>query len=227
MIGDRAITKKEFELLAQRLERRIVALRVRTTGRVSNFSELLDTPASYVDQGNKFLMVHADEDRVTFDESSFLYFSDTPSDYSGQAGKGLIVNVGEDALEFTTLATSFVALADTPSDYSGQGLKILRVNDTPDAVEFGADLEDLEDVPTIAGESLKLLRVNTGETACEWVNMDDFLALADTPSAYTSQDDRYVKVNSVPDGLEFGRRIFSSDDAPTTEGDNGDIYCEY
>ena len=226
-IGDRAVTKKELEALAQRIDSRIVALRVRTTGRVSNLVELFDTPTSYQDQAGKFLLVHADEDRVYFEEAGITDLWDTPSSLSGESLKGLRVNVGETAFEFATMATNFLSLDDTPSVYTAEANSVLKVNATPDGIVFGANIEDLDDVPAITGEGLKLLRVNSGGTAVEWVDMDAFIDLADTPSAYTSQDDRYVKVNSTPDGLEFGRRIFVSDSAPTTEGDDGDIWIEY
>ena len=35
------------------------------------------------------------------------------------------------------------------------------------------------------------------------VQSSDFLTLSDTPSSYTGQGGKYIKVNSTPDGLEF------------------------
>ena len=63
----------------------------------------------------------------------------------------------------------------------------------------------LSDTPgSFSSESLKLVRVNAGETALEFVDpIDDFLALTDTPSAYTGHADKTVVVKGDETGIDF------------------------
>lgn len=64
----------------------------------------------------------------------------------------------------------------------------------------------LTDTPaSYTGEALKVVRVNAGETALEFVAAGGgtFLSLTDTPSAYTGQGGKLVAVNSGETALEF------------------------
>jgi hypothetical protein len=55
-----------------------------------------------------------------------------------------------------------------------------------------------------------------------------FLALTDTPDAYTDKALKLLRANSGEDAVEFGPAILVSDDAPQPgDGDNGDIFLEY
>jgi len=55
-----------------------------------------------------------------------------------------------------------------------------------------------------------------------------FIDLLDTPSSYQDGAERLVTVKSGEDGVEFGRKIFVSDDAPqAADGEDGDIWLEY
>lgn len=54
------------------------------------------------------------------------------------------------------------------------------------------------------------------------------LDLLDTPSTYVGKGEKNVRVKSTEDGIEFGRKIHVSDDAPESgDGEDGDIWLEY
>lgn len=53
------------------------------------------------------------------------------------------------------------------------------------------------------------------------------LDLEDTPSTYTDKALRLALVKVTEDAIEFGPRLFLSDDAPVDEGDDGDLWFEY
>ena len=62
---------------------------------------------------------------------------------------------------------------------------------------------DLSDTPnSYSGQATKIVRVNAGETALEFVD-PTFLALTDTPSSFTGAGSKLVKVNSGATALEF------------------------
>ena len=56
-----------------------------------------------------------------------------------------------------------------------------------------------------------------------------FTGLTDTPSSYTGQGGNFVKVNSTPDGLEFGTgggaNVTTSDTPPSSPSD-GDLWWD-
>ena len=64
------------------------------------------------------------------------------------------------------------------------------------------------DLPSFTGNADRVLSVNTGETAVEWIDppdtgADDFLTLTDTPGAFGTTG-QVLTVNSGADALEFG-----------------------
>ena len=62
---------------------------------------------------------------------------------------------------------------------------------------------DLSDTPnSYSGKATKIVRVNAGATALEFVD-PTFLALTDTPSSFTGAGSKLVKVNSGATALEF------------------------
>ena len=67
--------------------------------------ELTDTPASYVGQQGKVMVVNSGEDGMAFEAATsgnFLALSDVPGSYGGNAGRIPTVNTGETALEFVS-----------------------------------------------------------------------------------------------------------------------------
>ena len=82
----------------------------------------------------------------------------------------LFRSTGATGLEF--VEDTLTSLVDTPADYTGgvAGYRLV-VNSTPDGIEFIEDsFLNLSDTPAdYTGHGLKLVRVNTGETALEFV----------------------------------------------------------
>lgn len=90
----------------------------------------------------------------------------------------------------------------------------------------------LTDTPaSFSGAGLKLVRVNTGATALEFVDQasavsKSFLQLTDTPDAYTSQAGKAVLVNSGESAVEFGypdAKTIQGKGVDTTAPTNGQI----
>lgn len=106
---------------------------------------------------------------------TFLDLTDTPTTYTGQAGRFLTANLAENALEFADAAVF-------PS-FTGNEGKYLVVNATEDGVEWAdltvvASFLDLTDTPgTYSGQNGKLVAVNSGGTALEFVTMPDVEAV--------------------------------------------------
>jgi hypothetical protein len=51
--------------------------------------------------------------------------------------------------------------------------------------------------------------------------------LADFPKSYTGHGGKYLKVKDSANGVEFGRRIYVSTNAPTSgDGETGDIWLK-
>ena len=106
--------------------------------------ELTDTPASYVGQQGKVLVVNPTEDGMVFEAATsgnFLALSDTPVTYGGNATKLAVVTADETALEF--IDNALIRLIDTPSSYTGASEQLLRVNTGATGVEF-IDRSDIQ-----------------------------------------------------------------------------------
>lgn len=109
--------------------------------------------------------------------TAFLGLTDTPSTYSGAAGKVTKVNSGETAIEFGAVATatptaSAIVIADSDGKIGAGWL---------DDADISKTFLELTDTPSAyTGESLKLVRVNVGETALEFV--------ASSGSGYTQEE---------------------------------------
>jgi hypothetical protein len=74
---------------------------------------------------------------------------------------------------------------------------------TPNSAGGVDNFLDLTDTPdTYTGQGTKIVSVNSGETALEFI-ANSFLNLTDTPNAYTSQALKDVRVNAAATGLEF------------------------
>jgi len=68
--------------------------------------------------------------------------------------------------------------------------------------EFPSFLDLLDTPNSYSGQATKIVRVNAGATALEFVD-PTFLALTDTPSSFTGAGSKLVKVNSGATALEF------------------------
>ena len=140
----------------------------------------------------------------------------------------------------TSLGTlSFIGLPDTPSSYTGYDGYYLQAVDNGDGtgrLEFVAGgtggsqtFLGLDDAPsTFSGQSLKLVRVNAGETALEFVDPSAggavaFTELTDVPTSYAGQAGKMVVVSGTEDGLEFTGVPAVVGGGTLADGDYGDV----
>ena len=107
--------------------------------------------------------------------STFEELTDTP--LSLDANQLVAVNASGTALEFVpkgvTGATDFTGLSDTPATYpSGTTLRLVSTNSAGDGLDFvPAVFGTLRDTPSsFAGQGGKVLAVNAGENALEYIN---------------------------------------------------------
>lgn len=170
-------------------------------------------PLSYVIMfagGDNTLLKVADS-AAAATSPTFLGQTDTPATFTGMAGYIPRVNVGETALEFFQLLLNMSNLQDVDAYTNGY---YARVKTDGSGIEWVAanpggetDFTNLNDTPAnFTGSGLRLVRVNTGETALEFVDpagLLSFLQLAGTPSSYSGQESKIVAVNASADGLEF------------------------
>lgn len=195
-----------------------------------SFLNLSDTPGSY--SAGKLVAVNAAGNGIEFVDSSanvnsFTDLDDTPSSYSGAAGRTLKVNTGGTAVIFAQ--PKLTEASDFPSSYSGATGKFLRVNNSANAVSFDVvTIDDISDGPgsPATGDELKYVRVKSDGSGLEYASgtggPDQFYQLGDTPSSYTGQAKKVVRVNTSEDGVEFHAPAFSDNaDVPAYTGNGG------
>ena len=134
---------------------------------------------------------------------AFTDLSDTPADYGGLSGGFLRVNGPADGLEIVA-AFSIDSLSDvdttTTTPVSGQVLKWNGTNWVPgaDSTAGGGST----DADTLDGlDSTYYLNYNNLNN--KPTISSTFVSLTDTPANFTGAANRFVKVNSAGDGLEF------------------------
>ena len=144
---------------------------------------------------------------------------------------GQVLTLGSGGIEWATVGTgtpqitgsvTFLGLNDTPSSFGSAG-QICRVNASANALEFhtlaAADIPVLT-ASKITSGTFASSRLATGGTTGQvltrtasgqaWQTVTSggggataFTGLSDTPSVYTGQADKYLKVNSTASGIEF------------------------
>jgi hypothetical protein len=170
------------------------------------FTDLTDTPANYTGADNKFVRVAGSS--LAFEDITFLDLADTPATYSGQGGKQVAVNTSADGLIFVSATDSFISLTDTPNAYvTVDAGKVVRVNTSANGLVFSDyTFTALLDTPdNYVGAANAVVKVNGAANALVFANeIDTFVELTDTPSAYTSVDGgKLVRVKADLTGLEF------------------------
>jgi len=160
--------------------------------------ELTDTPASYIGQQGKVLVVNPGENGMVFEAATagnFLALSDTPESYGGKAGNIPLVNAGETALEF--IANALIALSDTPSAYAGASKRVLRVNTGETAVEFVTPNDAAPDTNLTGG----FADYNNGAGTQAYVVADGFLKVTNN-GAGPATNEEYLPtgVTTIYDG---------------------------
>jgi hypothetical protein len=142
--------------------------------------------------------------------SAFTALTDTPGAYTGSNGRLLRVNSAGNGLEFSSAITSAEvatipvgALSNVSSSAPGTGdvLKWDGAQWAPgaDIASGGSGL----DADTLDGFDSAYFLDYTNFTNTPTLFGGAFTNLTDTPSAFTGAANRFVKVNSAGDGLEF------------------------
>lgn len=102
---------------------------------------------------------------------------------------------------------NFTQLFDVPHDYAGNANKLLAVNSSADGIAFIEPpvevnkFTDLPDVPSTYS-ALRHVRVNAAANALEFVN-PTFLQNSDTPSSYSGQGNKVLRVNNGGTAIIF------------------------
>lgn len=204
-----------------------------------NFTELLDTPSSYLGQSEKFVRVKQDETGLEF--STFggsLYFTDladTPASYSGSGSRFLKVSDNESGIEFISLPvmsgfSDFISLLDTPSTYTTQSGKFVRVNSTETGLEFSTvpnprmSFFDLTDAPSLIFGNAYIKTDTSIPPRFIFVSGPFFTELQDAPDrTYAGHGGKFIRVRPDEYMLEYVDLSLSGytnfinlEDTPTT-----------
>lgn len=142
--------------------------------------------------------------------STFVGLTDTPSNFSAAGGKLVRVNSGATALEYSTAVTAaevsgitLSALSDVSSTAASSG-DVLKWDGSQWAP--GTDITSGgsgTDADTLDGfDSTHFLNYNN-LTNTPTLFAGAFTNLSDTPANFTGAANRFVKVNSAGDALEF------------------------
>ena len=163
--------------------------------------------------------------------STFVALSDTPTDFSGAGGKIVRVNSGATALEYSSAVTAaevgaipISALSNVSSNSPSTG-DVLKWDGS--AWAPGADIASGGsglDADTLDGfDSAYFLDYNNFSNTPTLFG-GAFLNLSDTPANFTGAANRFVKVNSAGNALEFvvdqstDQNLFA-----TMAGDSGSV----
>jgi hypothetical protein len=187
------------------------------------FTDLVDVPQSYIDQGEKIVRVKGDESGLEFVDlsvivdtggtptllASLLDLSDTPDSYAG--ADGFFLRVSGSQIVFDQL--TFLDLADAPPSYAAPGA-FLRVNSGANALTFftkSLTFTGLTDTPGSYGVSDggKVVRVKADRTGLEFTT-GRFLDLTDTPASFSGQANRVLRVNAGATAVEFRAETFTN-----------------
>jgi uncharacterized protein YhfF len=120
---------------------------------MNEFTELTDTPSTYIGSCYYLVAVNATGTGLTFVPNpeymnQFLELTDVPSSYTGSSEYMVRVNNSEDGLEFVEgytktqidnlldIQNEFTELTDTPASYSGEADKVATVNSAEDGISF-------------------------------------------------------------------------------------------
>jgi len=142
--------------------------------------------------------------------SAFVDLSDTPTNFSGAGGQIVRVNSGATALEFSSaitasevsgIAISALSNVSSSAPSTGDVLKWDGAQWAPgaDIASGGSGL----DADTLDGFDSAYFLNYSNFTNTPTLFGGAFLDLSDTPAAFTGAANRFVKVNSAGDGLEF------------------------
>ena len=122
------------------------------SGGATTFTDLTDTPSSYVGQANRTLRVSPSSDGIAFSDTLLLDNIDTPNSYTGFGTFNLRVKADETGIEFIPASSSGLPSGGTDSQI------IVKLS----ATDGDADWQNLEDQNAITALDG---RVSTNETS--------------------------------------------------------------
>lgn len=161
-----------------------------------DFTELLDTPVTYLGAAGYFLKVNGTEDGVEFTAVTVGDMLKSTYD-SNDDGK---VDAADEADAVTGVGT-----AGNSKYYGTNGVGTAGFYDLPTDTDTFTGLTDTPS--SYASQANKFLKVNAGATALEFVDepsgVDTFLGLTDTPANFTGSAFKVPAVNSGETALEF------------------------
>ena len=192
-------------------------------GFVETFTELTDTPATYVSAAGYITRVKGDENGLEFIDvlgvvdtsgtptllATFLDLTDTPDSYAGV--NNYMVRVSTSSLTFHE--PTFLDLADTSVAYGPPG-SFLRVDVSASALTFvtrDLSFTGLTDTPNayVSADAGNVVKVKADLTGLEFGSIT-FLSLEDTPSSYAGQANRVLRVDASASGLTFLPEIYTT-----------------
>lgn len=166
---------------------------------ISRFTNLTDTPSTYTGATGRFLRVNSAGSAVEFTIPTFLQMGDTPATYAGHAGKVARVNSSENALVFNDYRLGTLSDVDfTTPPAQGQTL----VYDSQ-AAKFkpGTAGGGSANYPPFAGNSGKVLAVNSAEDNVEWVDQTGGGGANYPP--FAGNAGKVLAVNSAETGVQW------------------------
>ena len=163
------------------------------TTTVRTFTDLLDTPASYVGSGGKIPRVNLTEDAIEFinNTTNLISLTDGPNEYDN--GKVLTSSGG--GWTWEEQIDEFVELNDVP-DYGNNGLKYLRLN----ADATGLTWADATG-PDGGGINLQTV-LDTGNEATQDINLTGILYCTNTVKVSDSRLKENI-VDYTPEDIKF------------------------
>lgn len=183
-------------------------LQVQIDAKPDTFLELDDTPTTYSGSEGKYISVKNDGTGLEFVDittgSGNLVFTNTiPLLASGINYEGFSHNLNEQFVQATSL------FKPTSGIYqglwvNGENMLALEYYDTNTIRIYNEGYSDI----SIGDVKIVVDSGSTGGTGGPII--DTFVALSDTPSVYSGQADKYVKVKNDETGLEFGDEIEST-----------------
>lgn len=175
-----------------------------------DFTELLDTPVTYLGAAGYFLKVNGTEDGVEFTAVTVGDMLKSTYD-TNDDGKVDAADSADEVVGVTTAGNS--------KYYGTNGVGTAGFYDLPTDTDTFTGLTDTPS--SYAAQAGKFLKVNAGATALEFVDepsgVDTFVGLTDTPANFTSSAYKVAAVNSGETALEFVTTLSTDNHAHFSE----------
>ena len=186
---DRRFAKVRLELSSIRQE-----LEIRNAKSISKLGAGLSSDRSQPDDVVSSINTHNNDPNAHPNRDEFVELNDTPGAYTGEAGNIVGVKTAEDGLEFVVFPKN---------NYAGNGAPTAG-DDSDDGYSVGSHWHDITNdkfyvcLDASVGAAVWVEGSSQGTTTLTGLN--------DTPSAYTDQGGKLLRVNSGGTGIEFSMK---------------------